>query len=426
MDVHPILEETPVAAAGLLTSHTRRLGLADAAGLLADGSGRERVYWRDATHASVGLGASLTLSTQGSGRFREVQAMADRLWSRATITRDEDVPELVGPRLYGGFAFHSDHIPEGRWTGFPAAHFVLPERQVTWLDGVAYETVNRVEPADRPGADAPSRAPAPQLAGDAHSDWTQAVAEALRHIEEGGLVKVVLARSERVDLSPDLADVVPRLANGDSYAFAFEPCPGHAFFGATPEVLVSLQADRLRTHALAGSARRGADDAEEERLGRELLQSPKEALEHELVAGYIREALQTLGIQVQAAPRRLRRLSYVQHLETPLEATVPPGPRLLDLVEALHPTPAVGGAPRDSLHLQRRLERFPRGWYAGTIGWLDSRGDGTFAVALRCALAAHGATWMFAGAGIVAGSDPEREWAETEIKLRPMRDVLGA
>ncbi len=419
------MTELPATVPGHLASHTRRLERADVADLLRR-QRRQRVFWRDAHHTAVGLGSALTLSTTGPDRFVRMQKLVDQAWSRATVTREAGVPESVGPRFHGGFAFHADHVADGRWTDFPGAYMVLPERQVIWQDGAVYEVRNSVEPPEGHLAPPPARPPAPQLAGDDHTAWTDAVAEALRHIEDGDLVKVVLARSERVDLEPDIADVVPRLANGDSFAFAFEPTPGHAFFGATPELLVRLDGQRLQTHALAGSTRRGRDAAEEERLGKQLLQSPKEALEHELVAGYIREALHGLGVPLKAQPRRLRKLSYVQHLETPLEGTLEPeGPRLLDLVAALHPTPAVGGAPKDSLDLQRQLERFPRGWYAGAVGWMDARGNGTFAVALRCALAAHGATWMFAGAGIVAGSDPEREWAETELKLRPMRDVLG-
>jgi menaquinone-specific isochorismate synthase len=156
------------------------------------------------------------------------------------------------------------------------------------------------------------------------------------------------------------------------------------------------------------------------------MSSAKDSLEHELVVSYMLEHLANAqATQIQHHPRRLLKLSHVQHLETPIEANVPEGTHVLDLVKRFHPTPAVGGIPRDaSLALIRRLETFSRGWYAGAVGWFDAAGDGVFATAIRSALTTPEATWLFAGAGIVAGSNADAEWKETEIKLRLMDQAL--
>ncbi|MGB0652419.1 MAG: isochorismate synthase [Thermoplasmatota archaeon] len=415
-----------LAAPPRLTSRTRRLAPGerdDALTLLQAAAGTPRGFWVEQQDdrepiVMVAVGAACRITATGPDRFRHVQEAAAELWRRL----DHEGP--LPPRLLGGFAFHDDHEAVGRWHGFDAAHFILPERLLLWKDGALYENVVEAEgPSVLPE---PSRQVGPAAVDDDEAAWTAAVRDALEAIEAGELTKLVLARSPHLDPEADPADVVPRLDPSTRFRFLVEPRAGHAFFGATPELLVKLHGDRLETHALAGSRRAGDDESEAGMLAHDLLTSPKEALEHELVVADIRERLSRRGALVEAQPRRIRRLRHVQHLETPLRAPAPATTHVLDLVAALHPTPAVGGTPRrEALAALKRLERFPRGWYAGTVGWFDSEGQGTFATALRCALSTPDATWLFAGAGIVAGSDPRREWQETRVKLRPMREALS-
>jgi menaquinone-specific isochorismate synthase len=162
-------------------------------------------------------------------------------------------------------------------------------------------------------------------------------------------------------------------------------------------------------------------------LAQELLDSEKNAHEHQLVADAIREQLAPLASSVRTGERSVRRLATVQHLFTPITATLSSDQHVLSLVEALHPTPAVGGLPPErALETIRDTEPFDRGWYAAPVGWFDAAGNGSFAVALRSAVVRETTATLFAGVGIVADSDPDREWDEVQLKYRPILDELEA
>jgi salicylate biosynthesis isochorismate synthase len=181
------------------------------------------------------------------------------------------------------------------------------------------------------------------------------------------------------------------------------------------------------TAALAGSTPRGATPDEDARLGQALLDDPKERAEHDYVVQAIREGLIDVSSRLVAdAEPRLRRLANVQHLWTPVRAEVGRDTSVLDIVARLHPTPAVGGFPRPAaMTLIREREQLDRGWYAGPIGWLNRAGEGEFVVGLRSALLRERTATLFAGCGIVAGSEPAAEFAELGWKLRPMLAALG-
>ncbi|MCC6415781.1 MAG: isochorismate synthase, partial [Opitutaceae bacterium] len=199
-----------------------------------------------------------------------------------------------------------------------------------------------------------------------------------------------------------------------------------SFIGASPERLVRVHGGMLTTEALAGSAPRGSDSAEDERLGAALLASAKDRHEHQLVLDSIVRRLKPLGLQLELSSEpRLRKLANVQHLHTPVRAALPVGVRVLDVLAGLHPTPAVGGVPREAaLAGIRQMENFPRGLYAGAIGWIDGHGNGEFFVGLRSALINGHRARLYAGAGIVAASQPEQELAETELKFMAMERAL--
>jgi menaquinone-specific isochorismate synthase len=223
-----------------------------------------------------------------------------------------------------------------------------------------------------------------------------------------------------------------RMLNGlrqrfpDCYAFSIANGKGQSFIGATPERLARVSRGVLETEALAGSAPRGATATEDAVHGGALLRSEKDRREQKLVLDSICRRLGPLGLTLEFPNEpMLRKLANVQHLQTPVTATLPDSVRLLDVVARLHPTPAVGGSPRDAAVARlRELEGFPRGLYAGALGWLNARGGGEFFVGLRSALVNGSTAQLFAGAGIVAGSSPEKELAETELKFRAIQEAL--
>ncbi|MBX0323348.1 isochorismate synthase [Halomicroarcula sp. F13] len=408
---------------------------------------RPRFAWATDAESVAAAGAAATVTASGPSRFADVQAAARAVFDRCTVPTE--LPSAARPRLFGGFAFHDGDTEseDSPWDGFPGAAFFLPEVQVTRTDGGTWLTTTGTGPtatadaerrldewADRltdapdavpnvpPGVESRERTPS-------QATWRDQVGAALESVQDGNLQKVVLAQALRVQLRDDLSvpDVLDRLAATypDCYRFLLSPEDGGTFFGATPERLVSLRGRTVRTEALAGSTGRGDTPAEDEWLAAELLDSEKDTHEHELVADAIREQLEPFASSVRIGDRTVRRLATVQHLRTSITAELRRDEHVLSLVEALHPTPAVGGLPPDeALRTIRETETFDRGWYAAPIGWVDAAGNGTFAVGIRSAVARDRLATLFAGAGIVADSDPDREWDEVQLKYRPMLDEL--
>ena len=252
----------------------------------------------------------------------------------------------------------------------------------------------------------------------------------VQEIQRGAVQKVVLARElrlrARADFDVDIALRRLAAAAGHCTLFVLDTGSG-CMIGATPERLIHLQGQTVQVDCLAGSTARGDTEHADRRLGEALLHSDKDRREHGLVVGTLREALSSycLSLQVPDAPRLLR-LPDVQHLHTPLQGTLPAGSSILDLAARLHPTPGVGGVPRpEALDLIRVQERLGRGWYAGPIGWTDAHGGGEFVVGIRSALVRGSEAWLYAGCGIVKGSDPRSEYEESCLKLRPMLAALS-
>jgi len=258
--------------------------------------------------------------------------------------------------------------------------------------------------------------------------WEQAVAEAVAAIKAGGLRKVVLARdvfataAEPIDARVLLSRLAARYP--DCFTFA---CDG--MVGATPELLVSRDGDQVSALVLGGTLPRGADQAEDEALGAELLASAKNNEEHAYAVVSIREALEPLceTLEVEARPALLK-FPNLQHLGTRVRGTLADGgtPKsALALAAAVHPPAAVCGTPTGTaLELIRELEHMDRERYAGPVGWMDAEGNGEWGIAIRCAQLSGRTARLFAGCGIVAGSQPPAELAETLVKLQPMRGAL--
>jgi menaquinone-specific isochorismate synthase len=264
-----------------------------------------------------------------------------------------------------------------------------------------------------------------------YETWQRKINGAIGQMQDSLLDKVVLSRvceirlPNRVQVNAALIYLHVHYPN--CIRFLFEPRPYHAFYGATPELLARVNGRSLTTMGLAGSARRGKTPAADAELANALLNSAKDRQEHDLVVVAMQRRLQPLSetLDIPATPT-IFTLSNIQHLYTPIQATLHHAPGILPIVKLLHPTPALGGSPRDlAMDFIRQAEPVPRGWYAAPIGWIDHTLDGEFGVAIRSAVSQERRVWLYAGAGIVAESEPQKEWAETELKFRPMLHALG-
>ena len=391
---------------------TRRI--ADVAGERVearDRFGAPTAVWRRGDALLEGYGTAARLVLRGPDRLaagaREWRALA----ARCAVDDRVRVPG-TGPIAFGAFAFADASDAQ--------SVLLVPRRIVGVREGEAFLTdvpdLGRAAPTEA----APDHGAA-RLSADGYRD---AVAKAVQRIRDGGLQKVVLARDVVMDGAHDLEPALQRLAEryGSAWVFAVD-----GFFGASPETLVTVRRGAFGSRVLAGTATRLPDEAEDAASRDTLLASPKNRFEHALAVDSL---LLTLGEDVEdlqlGRPFALG-LPNVWHLATDATARVRPGTGALDLVAALHPTAAVAGAPRDAaLRLIAELEPFDRRRYAGPVGWIDSAGDGEWAIGLRSAeVEAGGRVRAYAGAGVVAGSDADQELTETEWKLAPIRDALA-
>ncbi len=271
----------------------------------------------------------------------------------------------------------------------------------------------------------------PQLALPEGQEFQQQVKDTLTAIHRKELQKQVVAQAFDVSRShPFRREVaLPRLRSRypDCYIFSFSGDGDSHFIGASPERLLSIRQGRLVTDALAGSAPRGATPDADREIGQRLLKNPKEQQEHQLVLDFIVERLEAEGLNpCYSTPPGLLRLSNIQHLHTPICAEVSPQTSPLNLVKSLHPTPAVAGVPMstacDRIH---QGETCDRGLYAAPLGWIDPAGNSEFIVGIRSALIQQNQARLFAGAGIVADSDPAQELSEIQLKLQALAQALG-
>lgn len=409
---------------------------------------------RSSSFRAIGFGEAARIDATGADRIASVQAAGARLFERIVERRAPGCVEAPAPRLYGGFRFTllADAADADPFCDFADASFTLPRWLILERDDAAYlrlavsvdELLERgAEPlsAELARLTCPAPEPLPEDRGPLTLEelpfegWRSYIDEALARIAAAELAKVVAARRSCLRQRGlfDVATALARLGAEYPSCTRFALRRGNAVLvGATPELLIERRGVQLRADALAGSRVRkpGLSAAEEEAERHAFLLDDKELREHAHVGAAIRAVLGRYSDAVQAAPTPgLRTLRNVHHLHTPITAMLRAGDppvHVLELVAALHPTPAVCGVPREAAaRFIAEREPSPRGLYAAPIGWWDREGEGRFCVALRCALLTPQAAWLYAGAGIVAGSDPEREYRETTAKLRPMLDALG-
>jgi isochorismate synthase len=347
---------------------------------------------------------------------------------RGAIRRGSD----VAPVAVGSIAFTRK--------GPPRPQLMIPKRAVrrggsgTWRIDASYgEGISEdAPPFDRVIGHAPSEPFQPMQIREAPSAeaYRHAVREATARIGRGELRKVVLARTVEVEagraVDPRLLAHRLRAVDPDAYTFA-APTELGVIVGASPELLVSRHGLEVRSNPLAGSAPRSGDADEDRANSEALVASAKDREEHAIVVDAVAETLRPICEELTWDPEPvLRETPNVWHLSTRFRGVLrDPAVSVLDLVAELHPTPAVAGQPTDiALDTIAELEPFDRDRYAGPIGWVDADGDGEWAIALRCAELRGDRAVLYAGAGIVAGSDPGRELDETERKFRAFLDAL--
>ncbi len=260
-------------------------------------------------------------------------------------------------------------------------------------------------------------------------EWIAKVDSALKQIAEGAYKKVVLSRRIKLKLSgePNLYDKLKNLANNYPRCYIFAYAKNESiFFGASPEKLAKISDGWVEADALAGSTPRGKNKDEDEKLAIELLQSKKNLNEQNAVVEFITNSFSSFTEQIFFDEKpKIRKLSNIQHLWTPIKAKLKPGNTIFSILKEIHPTPAICGVPWTSaLDFIRATEGYNRGLYAGIIGWFNFEQQGEFAVSIRSALLKNTELYAFAGCGIVEGSDPEQEFEETELKLKPILSLF--
>ncbi|MBI5868252.1 MAG: isochorismate synthase [candidate division Zixibacteria bacterium] len=406
-------------------------------------------YWtgRSGRTAFAGCGSAVTLSGSHANAMSAACAEADAILSERLQCAEMsfDFP----PRFFGGFAFDPSQDHDPLWRKFGGALLVLPEALLVCEEaGTHLVLAMSVRGDDNPervlrrGQTLEANYGAGVLS-DLHvqgasagvlesqmslPDWTAGVRSALALIEAGTVNKIVLSRRFRLQGAllqtwPVMHRLQERVSS--CFRFAFDLGDGCAFLGATPERLFYRAHDDVETECVAGTAVRGADEASDQTLATQLLASVKDKLEHYYV---VEEMLRSLGdlcdrLDVGARPHVLK-LATLQHLITNARGHLKPGRSSGEILASLHPTPAVGGSPREgALTAIRALEHESRGWYAGPVGWY-ARDEAEFAVAIRSALLTGDQVHVFAGSGIVRGSTPDEEWQETENKALAFVNAL--
>jgi menaquinone-specific isochorismate synthase len=398
-------------------------------------------YWEQGERSIAMIGSAATRSFTGADRFataqKYLQEIVDGVASRTRSFK---------PAIYCRFPFFDAPTSSAP---FATSHLCLPQWQIERQNGrcalvvnvpaarslevVGQEIAVVIDRLERLSGQILS--PNPQRStgkiGITGRDGLEnSIDLALQAIDQEQIQKIVLAHTAEVS-APNLsiADSVANLRDRHPhcYTFATSDGLGNCFLGASPERLVTVRKGLLIADALAGSAPRGRSPLLDRQLGEELLADPKEQHEHRLVRDFITNSLVDLGLHPQwsVAPRLLQ-LANIQHLWTPIRTVLPESVSPLAVVGALHPTPAVAGLPRDLACAKiREYEQADRSLYAAPLGWIDVDGDCEFVVGIRSALVTGTRVRLYAGAGIVAGSQVSREIAEIQLKLQPLYQSLS-
>ncbi|WP_243385952.1 isochorismate synthase [Bacillus kexueae] len=411
----------------------------------------EHFFWTtpDRDFLLCGFGVEMSIENQyrDESRYYTVEA----IWNEwKAYTYKTGINQYgTGPLLFGGFSFDPKKMKKTeKWDDFTSAKFHLPQVLITKDENKWFITLNKVvSEQEQPllyeeqlelwlkiiNEDShlfKQQAKVKETMVFHEKEWIQAVEKATSAIKRGSFEKVVLARDVLVSFDSPLSigSILYRLEENQKSSFLFSFQVGDkSFIGATPERLIKKNREKVHSACVAGSIRRGATMKEDESLGAALLADEKNLHEHEVVVRMITNAFEECCSSLKKENRpNLLKTKNIQHLFTPIEGFVRDGYSIMDFVEKLHPTPALGGYPKkESLRFIREEEPMDRGWYASPIGWFDNEDNGEFVVAIRSGLIHQQAAHLFAGCGIVEHSNPNEEWEETEVKLGPMMDALG-
>lgn len=417
----------------------------------------EKFYWDHPENniAIAAAGKVRELSATGTERFEDIAHQTGEI-KKSIDAYTAIQHSMAGPLFLGGYSFDNHNIGKV-WKKFGAARFILPEWMVVrngnlhlltltidkkdiHVEDIYQEIISSItgflnlsaklqnvkEPEVRP-----SNILCTQYTSNDRSRWSKKVEQAKKFIKEGAFEKIVIARSETFEsqqppvftfLTHQLRQKYPECFN-----FMVQKDSETAFIGATPERLASFKNGVFITEGLAGSTSRGRSAIEDAALAKGLMDSQKDRDEHEFVVRAINENLKNFSYRVEHPNQpEIKKLKNVQHLFTPISASIKKGIQIHQLISEMHPTPAVGGFPRiEAVSHIHDIEQLDRGWYAAPVGWFNMNGWGEFAVAIRSALLYKNSATLYAGCGIVADSDPDTEWNETLLKFKPMLDSLN-
>jgi menaquinone-specific isochorismate synthase len=402
--------------------------------------------------ALCGIGISKIFELDNGEEISSLHHRVRQSLSGTVVRPAQEISTITEPTVLGGFRFNKNTEPDEIWENFGYGHMILPkilltkrllnkesDETVTFLTvspGVSsleaitiltqLETFEASDCCDKPKS-------MTLVNIDVNEDaWRSSVKTISKEVRKNQYRKAVLAARKVLTGQFKIASVLGSLRRSypECFLFCFSVPRDEegviSFVGATPELLVSLNEDNVKSLALAGSIGRGMDRSTDTENALALTRSHKDIAEHDEVIAEISNRLRSITNSVLVEPTRLRRLNNIQHLSTGITAQARVESNLLKLVEVLHPTPAVCGAPREiAWDVIGEHEEFDRGWYAAPIGWMDARGEGEFAVALRSALVEGGKAWLFAGNGIVGQSKPEIELQEVNLKFKPLSDALA-
>ncbi|MFH5831101.1 isochorismate synthase MenF [Halalkalibaculum sp. DA3122] len=426
--------------------------------ILSESTSEFNFYWeKPDQELALSAGGELeTIRDEGGDRFRDIaRRVAQIEQSSASFTLCNH--SLSGIHFLGGFSFF-DNVKSRWWKPFGSGSLTVPRWQLIREGKLGLLTIN-MKLDDGEDQAAASKKLASQLhrfeqlfrlnmkpppftsntinleehtvpADQPEAEWTKIVEEAKELINNNAFDKIVLARevvrTTRQPISPTQVLNTLRGQYPACYNFLIQNSEGKSFLGCSPERLVSFQKNYLLTDSLAGSVSRGKTATEDIHLEKFLLNSSKNRSEHQFVTDAIEKHLAPFIRKIERADQPdVKKLKNVQHLHTPVRAWLKQDTDRYSILEKLHPTPAVGGHPRDrAVPYISKLENFDRGWYAGPVGWFNLNGGGEFAVAIRSSLVDGNKARLFAGCGIVKDSDPRTEWEETNLKLMPILAAL--
>lgn len=409
----------------------------------------KRFFWqnREKTFTLVGLGHAYTVT---SDDHKNRYAFVEDAWQNLMQYADLDAHEQQ-PIFFGSYTFDPAKTPAEEWQAFPETYFALATHQLVIRNEqifistfyVSEEPITEekkqslrnerdelLHSAQVNGLASHIKPQITQTIERHKEEYLQSIENVTALIKQQQADKVVIARSLALafdgDITSEMMLAQITAEQPESYLFIFENGQDF-FFGASPERLVMVKDHDAYSSCVAGSIKRGSTKEQDDAYGSELLNDAKNLQEHQYVVDMIRQSFDEncANYTLPEGPQLLK-IRDIQHLFTPVEGQLKDDASILRMVKNLHPTPALGGAPRGrAMEVIRQYEPTDRGLYAAPIGWMNAAGDGEFAVAIRSALVHDNQAYLYAGGGIVADSNPQSEYEETLVKFRPMLRAFG-